>query len=231
MRIGGLFLSAMVLVPTLKAAATTVDLSTSNASNWKVTGGGAVNAPAFAYAPLSGISMSSTAFANGTFATGGSAATLNGFWYADTHFTLPSNATGVSLIFSNFQADDRGVLELNGIILGDYFLNGSESNPPLTGIGKMSFLPGPPDVSYTFTGINSGTVTSGFILGGDNDLRMIINNTGIQSLSASTTNFSVADSTHADVTASVTFVPEPASLAILSLGVAAMMTRRRARSK
>jgi hypothetical protein len=67
-----LFLSALalgVLVLALSfkfevsASADTIDLSTSNPSNWTVTGGNAMNTPAFAFTPLSGVSITSGSFA------------------------------------------------------------------------------------------------------------------------------------------------------------------------
>ncbi|MGD0771076.1 MAG: PEP-CTERM sorting domain-containing protein [Tepidisphaeraceae bacterium] len=199
-----------------------INLNTATPTNWVITGGGAIDAPAFAYAPLSGISVYSS---TGAFVNGGSNAQFNGFWYADAYFQIPSNASSVALDFSTLQADDRVVLELNGTILGDYFLNGYESNPPLTGLGVMSFPPGPPDVPYTFTGISSGIVTNGFILGGDNDLRMIVNNTGEALLTAPTVN---GGPTHAQLTAFVSYsVPEPSSLGILGIGLGTLLYRRR----
>jgi hypothetical protein len=205
-----------------------INLNTATTTNWVITGGGAIDAPAFAYPPLDGISITSNATSTGTFATGGSEAQFNGFWYADAFFQIPSNASSVVLDFSTLQADDRVVLELNGTILGDYFLNGSESNPPLTGLGVMSLTSGD-DAPYTFTGISSGIVTNGFIFGGENDLRMIVNNAG-GNLTAPTASISDwdGDQTHADITASISYsVPEPSSLGILGIGLVAFLRRRR----
>ena len=96
---------------------------------------------------------------------------FDGFWYADEYFSLPSNASNVTFSFNSLWGNDRTVLELNGTILGDGSYYGD------TGTGVMSFPPGPPNVAYTFTGTTSGTVTSGFVLGGVNDLRLVVNNT------------------------------------------------------
>lgn len=197
-----------LLAGNMPAFAVVLDLSTSNISDWLITGGGAVDAPANLYSaatnpgdplPVDGISVYGS---TGTFVKGGSDAQFNGFWFADARFQLPSNASSVSLVFSNLYGDDRVVLELNGKILGDFFLNGSEKNPPLTGTGVMSFSSAPHDVPFTFTGKNSGTVTSGFILGGENDLRLVVNNTGQAVLNAPTIN---GGSTHAELTALVSY--------------------------
>ena len=51
---------------------------------------------------------------------------------------------------------------------------------------RVPFPPGPPDVSYTITGTTSGLISSGFIVGGSNTLRLIVNNTGQTSISAPT---------------------------------------------
>jgi hypothetical protein len=209
------------------ASTTAIDLGTDgNASNWLITGGGAADAPAMQR--YDEISLTSDAHNDGTFVNGASLAAFNGFWYADETFTIPTGATNVVLNFSGLQGDDRVVLELNGNILGDFFLNGAFANPPTTGSGEMSFPPGPPDVAYTFTGTTSGTTSTGFNIGGDNDLRLIVNNTHGSDLSAGTKTFQGSgDATDATVVASINYdvVPEPASVAILC--AAGVLCRRR----
>jgi hypothetical protein len=66
-------------------------------------------------------------------------------------------------------------------------------------------------VPYTITGTTSGTITSGFVLGGVNTLRLIVNNMGTTSIASPTATFATSnDATDASVVASVTYaVPEP----------------------
>lgn len=211
------------------AQANMINFDTGTGSNWTVTGGGAVNAPAF-YLALPEITLTSNSFNSGTFATGGTVAQFNGAWYADFQFTLPAGASSVSMSFTNLFADDRTVLQLNGVNLGDYFLNNSANNPPLTGSGVMRFPGEGSDQPYTFTGITSGTVTTGFVTG-MNDIRLVVNNTDINSLNASTVTFqNSGDSTYAGVLGSVTYsaVPEPAPTLLLgSIGIVSLLGRRR----
>jgi len=226
-----LALAAFLSISTsARAGLTNVNLSTAgNASAWVVTGGGAVNAPAFQPDSYD-ISLTSNAFRTGTFATGGSSASFNGFWYADSDFFIPAGATSISLLFSGLRADDRAVLQLNGTDLGDYFQNSGYSNPPLTGLGVMSFPPGPPDISFVFTGISSGIVTSGFNIGGMNDLRLVINNTSLGVLTQPTQTFATnTDGTAVGLTASLTYttVPEPASLGLTTAIFPIMLRRQR----
>lgn len=216
-----------------------IDVSTSpaNAPDWRVTGAGATAASAFALNPAGfvnpppapSIGISSTGTVNGTFVQGGSLNNFTGFWYADFHFALPAVATNVSLSFSSLFGDDRIALQLNGITLGDFFLNGATTNPPLIGPGKMSFPPGPPDVAYVFTGKTSGVVTSGFLPGQMNDLRLVVNNTNDHDLNASTVAFNnTGDTSEAALIGSIHFdVPEPATLSVLALCGTGLLARRR----
>lgn len=195
----------------------TVNLGTSgNAANWRVTGAGATAVVPFQTSAnhAGEISLTSNALKGGTFVTGGSLASFNGFWYADIPFSLPANAVNVSLSFDSFYGNDRAVLQLNGVNIGNM------DHLDATGNGVMSFPPGPPDVPFTITGVTSGTATSGFILGGSNTLRMIINNTGVTSISAPTATFaSTGDATDAFVNATVTYdVPEPGMVGTALVG-------------
>lgn len=219
---------AVVGVLVSNANATVLDLSTTTAANWVVTGGGAVNAPAFQHTQ-GRVTLTSNGTLGGTFATGGSYDNFNGYWYTDAKFTLPANAQNVYLDFSNLIGDDRVVLELNGTIIGDYFL--IQSNKA-TGDGVFSFLPGPTDVPYTFQGMTTNIINTGFILGGVNDLRMIVNNTaaGTNMFKPTITFSGSGQFTHAGIQAYINYtqpVPEPASLGVLALGVAGLLIRRR----
>jgi hypothetical protein len=212
------------------ADTTQINLGTrNNAPNWLVTGAGTVTSPAIQRGAE--ITLTSDGHRDGTFLEGGSLADFNGFWYADNVFSIPANATDVSLTFSGLEGDDRVVLELNAVPIGDFFIHGGFSQPPITGGGVMSFPPGPPDIDYTFTGITSGTITGGFNMGGANDLRLIINNTNNDELTAPTKTFQTSgDATDATLTATVTYtvVPEPATAAMFGVGALAALRRRRA---
>jgi hypothetical protein len=184
------------------------------ASNWLVTGAGASQAPAFQVG--SGISLTSTGNSTGTFVTGGSLGQFNGFWYATSTFTLPANATSVSLAFSNLSADDRGVLELNGTIIGNTLLSGSPGSQ-----GELSLPPGPPDHPFTFTNVTSGTITSGFVIGGTNTLTLVVNNTDGH---ASTQTFhDPGDGCTGAFNGTLSYVPEPSSIVLVSLAGAAFV--------
>lgn len=170
------------------AFAEVIDLGTAgNAPDWKITGAGAVSATSFQtnVNRTGAISLTSNAVRTGTIVPGGNLAAFNGFWYADRTFSLPQNASSISLSFLDLYGNDRAVLLLNGTIIGDVDHLGA------TGNGVMSFPPGPPDVPYTFTGKSSGTVTSGF-KPGINTLRLIVNNTGVVPITAPTATFASA---------------------------------------
>jgi len=214
------------LAPASATLAATLDVGTASAGNWLITGAGAVAAPSYNPSDLPGtISITSNGNSTGTFVSGASLADFNGFWYADSLFTIPSNATGVTLSFSRLLADDRVVLQLNGTDIGDYLL----STGGVGGPGVMSFPPGPPDVSFTFTDQASAIITSGFLLGGVNDLRLVINNTGAASPSTPTRTFqSTGDFTYAQLSGTITYsVPEPATLSLLAVTALTVLSRRR----
>jgi hypothetical protein len=224
----GLALSCALclVVPRGAGAAVQVDLGTAaNAAAWSVTGAGAAGSPAFAVSANGAgeISLTSNASKTGTFVAGGSLANFNGFWYADETFALPANATGVSLSFDSLFGNDRAVLQLNGVTIGNVDHLGA------TGSAVMSFPPGPPDVAYTITGTTSGVINSGFVLGGSNTLRIIVNNTGVVPITAPTATFGgTGDVTDAHLNATLTYnVPEPSALGLLALGSTLCLARRK----
>jgi hypothetical protein len=177
-------LLVVVLVASVSqlAKATTLDVSTNTASNWSITGAGATGATAEQYGTT--VSLSTNApDTGGTYITGGNPADFDGFWVATEQFYLPADATGVSFNFSGLASDDRTVLELNGNILGDYFLGNNTYTSVLTGPGYMSFSDGtpPPETDYTFTGITSGDITTAadFVFGGENTITLVVNNADV----------------------------------------------------
>ena len=160
----------------------------------------------------SNISFSSDDKEDGTFVAGADAAAFDGAWYADLDFFLPANATNVTLSFNNLTVDDRVVLELNGVIIGDAGFGGTTDSK-----GRMAFNLDAPltETDFDFDGANSGTVTTGFTLGGENDLRLIVNNTNQGAdLKAAAAGFQTSgDATLVGLNATVSFsaVPEPAT--------------------
>ena len=122
-----------------RRGSTTLDLGTAgNAASWLITGAGAMGPAAYQVdiEKAGEISLTKDAEMDGKFVKEGSLKKFNGFWVANESFTLPSNASNVSLKFSGLFADDRVVLELNGHIIGNATFNGN------SGSGVMSF-PGP----------------------------------------------------------------------------------------
>ena len=231
------------------AATITTDIGTApaNASHWNITSLGVsgvlmqTNAPAFAV--NGGISFTSTSNRTGTCITGCSPAALSafdGFWTAELQFTVPAGATNVTLDFSGLKADDRAVLELNGVPIllnggqvADFSLNGL-ANGGWSGSGTMALTDGADQYPYSFsTSASSGTITTGFVTG-TNRLTLIVNNTGVGLVISATAGFSSnTDDTGAAMTGTVTYnlVPEPASGVLLLLGLAPLahwLRRRRA---
>jgi len=216
-RLLGLFAPTVCLLGPVAAATITLDTAT---AAWTVSGGGATNATPFPDG--SGISITSNTLQSGTFVTGGSAANFDGFWTASLQFFLPSNATNVALNFVNLANDDRGVLELNGTIIGSEGIFGP-------GAGQMTLVDGGPNNAFTF-GIGSGSANSGFILGGTNTLLAILNDTGTGI--SGPLNTSHVFQTGFGVTGTVTYnvptgVPEPSSNALLLVGGSALLLVRR----
>jgi hypothetical protein len=211
--------------------AATLDLGTAgNATSWLITGGGATMAPAFQLNCSAGevgcISVSSNGMASGTLVTGFSA-NNSGFWFADRTFSIPAGATNISLAFSGLSGDDRVVLELNGTIVASFCCAAGQVN----GNGIM-MLDGVNYVNpFDFTNVPSGTVNSGFIVGGTNTLRLIENNTNaLLNSSAPNANFALGDEENAGIIATLTYTPAippltpaPSSLLLMGVGMVALL--------
>ena len=178
----GTFTIAALLTTQAFAQNVTNCFSTADPSLWLVAGGGATNATPFEIGPyygLSYISVTSTSNSNGTYVVG--MTDFTGFWTADYVFYLPHGATNISLTYSNFAADDRGMLLLNGktIVATGIYYNGSQENP-----GDFVYTDGGSPQPYSsFAGttlyglVPGGVVANGFIGGAFNTLRAIVNNT------------------------------------------------------
>ena len=59
-------------------------------------------------------------------------AAFDGFWVADFHFFLPSDASSITLSFSNFYADDRALSSDDRAAIANYV----KSLPPVEGPPK-----------------------------------------------------------------------------------------------
>lgn len=234
-----------------RAHPATINFNTSAPGNWTVTGGGAVNATPYIVTTnvfpgqgmpgftTTGISLTSTAETNGTFVSGGSFANFTGFWTADFRFFLPSDASAVSLVYSNLYADDRTVLMLNGTPIASAGIIAGHNNPTGGPDGFMTFSQGGALVNWTFPGPDgsvSGTTTSGFVLGGFNTLEAVINNTHTGIYGATDTfGGGPNDQTILALSGAISFVPEPSGFAVAMLGLACFRlktwrARRRIRS-
>ena len=64
--------------------------------------------------------------------------------------------------------DDRGGVELNGVILGNFFDNADINAPSLTGAGLFKYTENGADVAFNWTGVVSGSTGAGFNIGGIN---------------------------------------------------------------
>ncbi len=204
------------------ANCTTISFDTATPSEWKVTAGGAVNVTPYSVAYNAGpgatgnaITVTSDSGPFGTFLPGGSLANFDGYWTAVYTFSLPANASNVQLNFANLFADGRAVMMLNGTI----FSSAGYPTPGGTFNGFMVFTDGSAPVPYAFNGPFgnvSGTVNTGFNIGGLNTIEAIVNNTP-DSVAGAMVGLSPFDGTGLGITGAITYsiVPEPS---ISSLG-------------
>jgi hypothetical protein len=191
------------------------DFSTTMTTNWTASGGGAVDVTPYQYGTE--ISVTSTAFSNGTFLPGGSLAQFDGFWTATCAFFLPYGATNISLVYSNLTADDRGVLMLNGVAIGATGTQTTSGGTP----GYMVFTDGGPLESYYFSDPDatvSGSATSGFIVGGTNVLQAIVNNTRDGVAGTALRTLTTTDGTTFRVKGAVSYSLSPPRLTITRSG-------------
>jgi hypothetical protein len=233
---GAAFLTAaLCLVVEGPALATTLSLTTDGTTPWTVSVPGESISGATPYvigyshgAFSQALSVTSNGNSGGTFVDGGSVGSFDGFWTLNYTFTLPSTASGLALNFSGLFADDRAVLELNGTMIGNTDQNGMVT-------GQMTLTDGGPNNTFNFTDVTSGSITSGFNLGGANTLTIIVNNTG-NGASGPPQDISGQDYTAGFLQGSLSYnttgstVPEPRSAVLLAIGLAALallVSRRR----
>jgi hypothetical protein len=196
--------------------ATSIDISTGGA-NWTVSipGEGVSNVmPFVGSGDGAQLCISSSCNSGGTWVAGGSLAGFDGVWTAQLTFTIPSGATGVTMAWSDFYADDRAVLMLNG----STFASG-----PASGLGDMVLTDGGPDNPYTFLGNTIGSITSGLNIGGVNTIDVIINNTG-NGIHGPPQNVSGQDYTYFNFVGAVSYnssatTPEPGSVVMTAAGL------------
>jgi hypothetical protein len=204
----------------------TIDLSTGPA-NWTVSipSAGVSNATPFGNGGSDGtnLKLDSVGNGSGTWVTGGSFGTFDGFWVADLTFTIPAGATGVTLSFSGLHVDDRAVVSLNGASFASLGGGGG-------GLGEMMFVDGGPNNSYTFLQNLTGTLTSGFNIGGPNTIEWIINNTG-NGISGAPHGLSGGDYTSFALDGTLSYspgdtsTPEPGSMGLIAAGLALVAGR------
>ncbi len=227
-------------------ASTTYVGTVSNSAAWTITydgPSGNVSGIAMNYNNGgSNISLSSDGKEDGTFSgaegsltSADLAASFNGVWDADLDFVLPADAFNVVLTFANLAVDDRVILELNGDTHWKRWASGAQRT--LTGV--MSFDLDSPLVTTVqdFDADTSGTVSTGFIVGGTNDLRLVVNNTNAapnftngSNLAAASQGFqSSGDSTLVGLNATLTFdtTPEPTTFLLVSSALAGLLVRLR----
>jgi hypothetical protein len=218
----------LIILCCLQLKATTTYVGTmNNASSWTLTydgPSGDVSGDAMQLANGQTMSLSSTGTESGTFTGAGGTLTsaelataFNGVWEGNLDFVLPANAIDVVLTFSNLVADDRVVLGFNGVGIGNAGLSGTTD---ATGI--MSFVLNSPTSTtpQDFNADTAGMITTGFDLGGTNDLQFFVNNTNAaatmngSNLAAPSQGFQTSsDGTVVGFDATISFqtaVPEPA---------------------
>ena len=206
-----------------------IDLSTpGNAADWLITAAGAVNAPSFqsnVNRPGT-ITLIDNSLISGNFVSGASVNQYNGYWHAENSFQIPAGATNIQFDFEDLWANDRVVLSLNSVDIGNATFGGG------TGAGLMRFDENGSDQAYTFDETVSGSINTGFNVGGTNVLRMTVNNTGINLAAPTVASWFPLDGTVAHLptaTVSFTSIPEPSSGFALFAGVNLLMGYRRRR--
>jgi hypothetical protein len=208
------------------AQADTVDIGTANAANWTVTADGST----FAAFELGGaVTMTSTG--NSLGASPIDLTKFDGVWLAKLTFTFPADAINIALNTTSLLADDKLVVSLNGTDIGNALVGG--------GTGAGTFFRNGASESVVYSGNQALSVSSGFVLGGTNNLIVYVNNTDTTDPNAAPSNFAFPTADTAfELAGAVTYsesaqsaVPEPQSALWFGLGGAILAGVRRLRSK
>ena len=214
-------------LPSTVQAEVVVDLGTpGNAPDWLITAAGAVDAPSFqsnVNRPGT-ITLLDNSLITGNIVAGGSVGAYNGFWYAENHFDIPVGAQNVQFQFADLWGNDRVVLSLNGVNIGHATFGRG------VGDGLMRFEENGEDLPFVFSEVTSGTVTSGFNIGGRNTLRLTVNNTGINLAAPTVPSAFAGDGTVVHLptaTLSFTAIPEPSAAALLFAAAGCVVLRRK----
>lgn len=201
------------------ASPTIIDISTTDATKWDIDWGGG-------YVPASDAG-------GGFIGFGGT----NGVWKARIAFSLPAVVTSVQLTISDIQVDDRVVLQLNGVTIP----GANNIIHDVVGLGVHDFGDGAGAIAFDFDGGTNWAqlppvpvvLSSGFILGGVNELVAYVNNTGTTAPGALPSDGGGPTGLRIDATLAIDVpngevpVPAPASLPLLAAGLAALGWARR----
>jgi hypothetical protein len=148
-------------------------------------------------------------------------------YFVDNDFTLPVGFSNAVLTITNFYADDRGVVQLNGTIVDNAGIFGP-------GNGSLTLAPGGSNDPFTYTrgnGARNVVISTGFVAG-LNSFRTLVNDTNNGIFGAPLPGGVNLSGT--GIEASITFdvgpaVPEPATWAMMlgGFGLLGAAARRR----
>lgn len=126
-----LLLAAIALASSAYAAAVTVPVSSSDTAAWSLSAGG-----------------------TGTSVPNGGPA----IWNSQFSAAIPAGATNIRFTLNSFEADDEGVIQMNGSAIADDTT--SASNGVASGAGNFDFGLGGGNLAYTFVGFTPGASSS-----------------------------------------------------------------------
>jgi len=140
-----------------------------------------------AYAAAATVPVSSSDTAAWILSPGGGTATSvpNGgpaIWNSRFSATIPAGATNIRFTLNSFEADDEGIIQLNGSAIADDTTSSSNGVP--SGAGNFDFGLGGGNVAYSFVGFTPGASRS--LPNGTTNFSLLvsINDTGVANPSA-----------------------------------------------